>query len=75
MEHFFTIARATQKALVSAHQEFQRELYTAPQQAPVTTGTATQPPTNTTLPTTNHTPTIPLTELNRLRDAMYAGGR
>lgn len=75
MEHFFAIARATQKALTSAHQEFQRELYTVPKKAPATTGTNTPTPTTKTLPTTNHTPTIPLAELNRLRDAMYAGGR
>jgi hypothetical protein len=68
MEHLFAIARATQKALTSAHNEFNRELYSVHKPVP----TADM---NTRIPTTQNTPTLSLTELNRLRDAMYAGGR
>lgn len=71
MEHVYAIARATQKALISAKTEFHRELTTNP-----TLPQQLQPPHIKTSRTTTvdiHTPTITQTELNTLREAMYTG--
>ena len=79
MDYIHTLARATQKALVSAHNEFHRELYTPTQptsQALSTTPTALTPSSSHIVPKTPSapsTPTITQVELNQLRDALYKG--
>lgn len=79
MDYIHTLARATQKALVSAHNEFRRELYTPPQPTPqassMTPSSLTQSASQTlpNTPTAPPTPTITTTELNQLREALYKG--
>lgn len=74
MDYVHTLARATQKAIVSAHNEFRRELYTHPrtttaQVLSVTPSSRPQPASHA--PLSQPTPTITKTELNQLRKALY----
>ena len=87
MDYLHTLARATQKALVSAHNEFRREWHTSHQpphashvkpmstlKIAQTNSTSTSTSTsNLTTPNPSQTPTITKTELNQLREALYRG--
>lgn len=76
MEHIYAIARATQKALLSANTEFQRELIAKEMSPPSNIKSShfhSPPPATTNTITRTPTLTITQTELNSLREAMYTG--
>ena len=85
MEYFTNIVRATRSALISAHTEFQREMYSSTPSAQQTnagnmtnTQTSSLSQQNTTTTPTQNTPnkspsvpTITPTELEYLRKSVY----
>ena len=78
MEQFYTIARATQKALISAQTEFHRELFSKPisiGSVPQRTSPIQHTPQHESHTNVSTTPTITQTELNTLREAIYTGGK
>lgn len=75
MDYIHTLARATQKALVSAHNEFHKELYTPSKTTQPIVQTTPQASTISHIqsPSTPSTPkpAITKTELNQLREALF----
>lgn len=83
MEYFTNIVRATRSAMISAHTEFQREMYSSTPNAQTVSSatTDTQTPSSNTqqnTPSTSNTivkpstlPTITPTELAHLRKSVY----